>query len=69
MSEAACNYSITEWEMCRLKINVVSFAHLLRKVDFDAVVDHLAKMHIMRSKVEIATTKIEIVRSIELLFL
>ena len=31
---------------------------LLRKVDFDAVVDHLAIMHIMRSKVEPATTRI-----------
>ena len=33
--------------------------HLLRKADFDAVVDHLAIMHIMRSKVEPATTRIK----------
>ena len=33
--------------------------HLLRKVDFDAVVDHLAIMHIMISKVEPATTRIK----------
>ena len=45
--------------MCGLVINVVSFVHLLRKVDFDAVVDHLAIMHIMRSKVEPATIKIK----------
>ena len=32
---------------------------LLRKVDFDAVVDHLAIMHIMRSKVEPSTTRIK----------
>ena len=38
--EAACNYSITELEMCGLAINIASFVHLLRKVDFDAVVDH-----------------------------
>ena len=47
--EAACNYSITELEMCRLAINIASFAHLLRKVDFDAVVDHLVITLIMRS--------------------
>ena len=40
-------------------INIASFAHLLRKVDFDAVVDHLAIMQIMRSKVEPATNRIK----------
>ena len=50
LPEAAHNYSITELEMCGLAINIASFAHLLRKVDFDAVVDHLAITQIMRSK-------------------
>ena len=59
LPEAACNYSITELEMCGLAINIASFVYLLRKVDFDAVVDHLAIMHIMRSKVEPATTRIK----------
>ena len=59
LPEAACNYSITELEMCGLAINIASFMHLLRKVDFDAVVDHLAIMHIMRSKVEPATSRIK----------
>ena len=45
--------------MCGLAINIASFTHLLRKVDFHAVVDHLAIMHIMRSKVEPATTRIK----------
>ena len=45
--------------MCRLVINIASFAHLLRKVDFDAVVDHLAITQIMRSKVEPATNRIK----------
>ena len=45
--------------MCGLAINIASFAHLLRKVDFDAIIDHLAIMHIMRSKVEPATTRIK----------
>ena len=43
MPEAAKNYSITE---CGLAINIVTFSHLLKKVDFDTVVDHLAIMHI-----------------------
>ena len=59
LPEAAHNYSITELEMCGLAINFASFMHLLRKVDFDAVVDHLAIMHSMRSKVESATTRIK----------
>ena len=59
LPEVACNYSITELEMCGLAINIASFVHLLRKVDFDAVVDHLAITHIMRIKVEPATTRIK----------
>ena len=51
--------------MCGLAINIVTFSHLLKKVDFDAVVDHLAITHIMRSKAEPATTRIK--RLIELL--
>ena len=34
MPEAARNYSITELEMCGLAINIASFAHLLKRVDF-----------------------------------
>ena len=45
--------------MCGLAINTASFAHLLRKVDFDAVVDHLAITQIIRSKVELATNRIK----------
>ena len=59
LPDAACNYSITELEMCGLAINITSFAHLLRKVDFDAIVDHLAITQIIRSKVEPATNRIK----------
>ena len=59
LPEAACNYSITELEMCGLAIYIASFVHLLKKLDFDAVVDHLAIMHVMRNKVEPATTGIK----------
>ena len=65
MPEAAKNYSITELEMCGLAINIASFAHLLKRVDFDAIVDHLAMMHIMKSKMEPATNRIK--RLLELL--
>ena len=65
MPEAAKNYSITELEMCGLAMNIATFLHLLKKVDFDAVVDHLAITHIMRSKAEPITTRIK--RLIELL--
>ena len=50
MPETAQNYSITEIEMCGLAINIATFSHLLKKVDFDVVVDHLAIMHIIKSK-------------------
>ena len=50
--KAARNYSITELEMCGLAINTASFVHLLKRVDFDAVVNQLAITHIMKSKTE-----------------
>ena len=59
LPEAARNYSITELEMCGLAINIASFAHLLKKVDFDAIVDHLALVHILKSKTEPATARIK----------
>ena len=65
MPEATKNYSITELEMCGLAMNIATFWHLLKKVDFDAIVDHLAITHIMRSKAEPATTRIK--RLLELL--
>ena len=65
MPEAAKNYSITELEMCGLAINIASFAHLLKRIGFDAVVDHLAIAHIMKSKAEPATNRIK--RLVEIL--
>ena len=65
MPEAAKNYLITELEMCGLAMNIAMFSHLLKKVDFDVVVDHLAITHIMRSKAEPTTTRIK--RLLELL--
>ena len=59
MPEAANNYSITELEMCSLTINIASFAHLLKRVEFDTIVDHLVIIHIMKSKMEPATNRIK----------
>ena len=59
MPEAAKNCSITELEMCGLAINIAKFSHLLKRVDFDAVVDYLATTYIMKSKMEPATNRIK----------
>ena len=45
--------------MCGLAISIASFAHLFKRVDFDAMVDHLALTHIIKSKMELATTRIK----------
>ena len=55
--EAAQNYSVTELEMCGLAINIASFVYLLKRVNFDAILDHLALAHIIKSKAEPTTTR------------
>ena len=50
LPKAVRNYSITELVMCGLAINITSFVHLLKRVDFDAIVDHLALRHIIKVK-------------------
>ena len=57
LTDAPRNYSITELEICGLAINIISFAHLLKKVDFYAIVDHLALVRILNSKTEPAISK------------
>ena len=39
LPKAARNYSITELEMCGLDINIASFVHLLKRVDFNSIVE------------------------------
>ena len=53
------NYSITELELSELAINIASFSHLLKRVDFDAIMDHLSLSHIVKSKAEPATITIK----------
>ena len=50
LPKAAKSYSITELKLCGLAINIASFCHLLKRVDFDAIVDHLALTHIIKAK-------------------
>ena len=59
LPEAVRSYSITELELCSLAINIASFSHLLKRVDFDAILDHLALTHIIKGKAEPATTRIK----------
>ena len=58
LPEAARSYSITQLELCGLAIHIASFSHLLKRVDFDAIVHHLALMQIIKSKMEPTTTRI-----------
>ena len=59
LPEAARNYSITKLELCGLAINITSFSNLLKRVDFDAIVDNLALIHIITSKSEPVITRIK----------
>ena len=49
---------LQNWK-CIVWLNIASFAHLLKRVDCDAVVDHLPIAQIMKSKMEPATNRIE----------
>ena len=42
LPRATRNYSITELELCGLAINIASFYHLLKRIDFEAIVDLLS---------------------------
>ena len=53
------NYSITELELCGLAINIAGFSHLLKRVDFNAVMDHRSVTHIIKCKAEPATVRIK----------
>ena len=59
LPEAVRSYSIIELELCGLATNIASFSHLLKRVDFNAIVDHLALRHIIKSKAEPRATRIK----------
>ena len=58
-AKTAKKYSITESELCGLAIKIASFSHLLKRVTFDAIIDHLSLTHIIKSKAESATVRIK----------
>ena len=59
LPEASRSYSIMELELCGLAINIASFSHFVKRVDFDVTVDHLTLTHIIKSKAEPATPRIK----------
>ena len=65
LPEAVRSYSIAELELCGLAITIASFSHLLKRVDSDVIVDHLALMHIVKRKTEPATTRIKFITKLK----
>ena len=62
MPETLKNYSITEFMLCDLAINIASYVNLIKNVDFDVIDDHLPLVHIMKSKAEYSTKNNTILR-------
>ena len=55
--------------MCGLAININSFSHLLKRTYFNAVVDHLALKHIIKSKAKLAPIRVKTIRTNKLIFI
>ena len=68
LPEAVRSYSVTELELYGLAFDIASFSYLLKRVDFDAIIDHLALTHIIKSKAEPPATA-RIKRLLELISL
>ena len=58
LPEACSRYSVTELEMTGLLVNMNLWKNLLKHREFDAAVDHVAVIQIMKAKTEPATTRI-----------
>ena len=52
---ACLNYSVTELEMTGLLVNKELWKTLLKRCEFDAAVDHLAVVQILKAKTEPTT--------------
>ena len=50
LPEVVRSYLITKLELWSLAINIARFSHLLKRVDFNAIVYHLALTHIIKTK-------------------
>ena len=62
LPEATRNYFSTELELCGLAINIASFPHLLKRIDFNAIINHLSLTHIIKSKAEPANSDKKVIR-------
>ena len=69
LPEVVRNYSIPELELCSVAINIASFSYLLKRVDFDAIVDHLALTHIIKVKQNPPHPELKIIRTYWFLFI
>ena len=58
LPEACSRYSVTGLEMTGLLVNMNFWKNLLKHGEFDAAVDHVAVAQIMKTKTELATTRI-----------
>ena len=58
LPEACSRYSVTELEMTGLLVNMNLWKNLFKHREFDAAVDHVAVVQIMKAKTEPATTRI-----------
>ena len=58
LPEACSRCSVTELEMTGLLVNMNLWKNLLKHREFDAAVDHVAVAQIMKTKTELATTRI-----------
>ena len=47
------------FEEIKHRFNIASFSHLLKRVYFDAIIDHLSLTHIIKSKADSATIRIK----------
>ena len=56
---AATSYSVSELELFGLWINVQSFSHLLQSRSFTAYVDHSSLVHIVKSKTQPCTLRLQ----------
>ena len=58
LPEASTRYSATELEMTGLLVNMNLWKNLLKHIEFDVAVDHVAVTQILKAKTEQATTRI-----------
>ena len=56
---AAIRYSISEFKLCGLAVNIHSFKHILRNTEYTLIIDHYALLYILNAKREPPTLRIK----------